>query len=79
VAGPWRGPAHGVAAGLLRRLLDHAEKQGFARIWLGTTDAFKAAHKFYEKHGFQQVEPDPLPPGFPRMAVDTRFYRLDVL
>ena len=29
-----------------------------------------------EKHGFIRVTPDQLPAAFPRMALDTRFYRL---
>ena len=43
---------------------------------LGTTDAFLAAHRFYEKHGFSRIDRDALPAAFPVMAVDTRFYRL---
>ena len=44
-------------------------------ILLGTTEQFQAAHRFYEKHGFTPVPQDDLPPHFPRMRLDTRFYR----
>ncbi len=70
-----RGPA-GAASALLATALEHARAHGVRQIWLGTTDRFLAAHRFYEKNGFAQVEVDDLPAAFPRMAVDTRFYRL---
>jgi len=70
-----RGAA-GAAQALLDTALGHARTHGLQTIWLGTTEAFKAAHRFYEKNGFEQVDPETLPATFPRMAVDTRFYRL---
>jgi N-acetylglutamate synthase-like GNAT family acetyltransferase len=76
VAADWRGREHGVAAGLLDRLIADARARGVRTILLGTTEAFAAAHRFYEKNGFVLVGEDALPPAFPRMAVDTRFYRL---
>lgn len=73
-----RGGRFGVAGALLERALDHARAQGVKTIFLGTTEKFKAAHRFYEKNGFAVVAAAALPSTFPRMAVDTRFYRLDV-
>lgn len=70
-----RGPV-GAAQALLDTALDHARAAGVRAVWLGTTDKFKAAHRFYEKNGFDRVEIADLPEAFPRMAVDTRFYRL---
>jgi N-acetylglutamate synthase-like GNAT family acetyltransferase len=78
VAADYRGGDAGVAAGLLATLVDHARETSLKQIFLGTTDAFKAAHRFYEKHGFDQVERELLPPDFSFMKVDTRFYRLVV-
>jgi N-acetylglutamate synthase-like GNAT family acetyltransferase len=78
VAATHRGGAHGVAAQLLRTLLDHARKNGLKTIYLGTTEKFHAAHRFYEKSGFELIEPESLPATFPRMAVDKRFYRLKI-
>ncbi|PZR30453.1 GNAT family N-acetyltransferase [Caulobacter segnis] len=70
-----RGAA-GAAAALLATALEHARTHGVGEVWLGTTERFQAAHRFYEKNGFTQVAADDLPAAFPRMAVDTRFYRL---
>ncbi|PZQ44970.1 MAG: GNAT family N-acetyltransferase [Phenylobacterium zucineum] len=66
----------GAAQALLDTALSHARDQGVRAVWLGTTDAFKAAHRFYEKNGFEVIGAATLPTAFPRMAVDTRFYRL---
>jgi N-acetylglutamate synthase-like GNAT family acetyltransferase len=74
VASSHRGRAAGVARALLDHLLDAAADRGLAQIYLGTTARFLAAHRFYEKNGFALVDADDLPPDFPRMAVDTRFY-----
>ena len=74
VAPSHRGADKGVAAELLQTLLGHARMTGIKDIYLGTTAQFKAAHRFYEKHGFELVESNDLPDSFPRMAVDTRFY-----
>ena len=68
------GGEAGVATQLLRTLEEHARRHGINELFLGTTDAFKAAHRFYEKHGYTQIEADRLPLVFVRLAVDTRFY-----
>ena len=74
VAATHRGRDKGVASLLLDRLIGDAAKAGVREIFLGTTDVFRAAHRFYEKNGFALVAPEELPESFPRMAVDTRFY-----
>jgi N-acetylglutamate synthase-like GNAT family acetyltransferase len=71
-----RGAAHGVAQRLLDTLLAHARAEGLARVWLGTTEFFKAAHRFYAKNGFAEIDQAALPGAFPRMKPDTRFYRI---
>jgi GNAT superfamily N-acetyltransferase len=68
----------GTAGRLLHAALARARRHGLRGIVLGTTEQFLAAHRFYEKHGFVPVPRENLPPGFPLMAVDTRFYRLDL-
>ena len=73
VAAAARGRTTGLAAALLDMLVGHARHAGLHTLWLGTTDAFVAAQRFYEKHGFAPVPPEALPASFPRMAVDTRF------
>lgn len=74
VAADYRGKEHGVASRLLKTLLEHAHGQALTYIFLGTTDKFLAAHRFYEKNGFVEIAKADLPPAFPVMAVDTRFY-----
>lgn len=64
----------GLAAQLLAALEAWCWQHGVTRLFLGTTDRFLAAHRFYEKHGFTRVEKDSLPATFPVMSVDTVFY-----
>ena len=77
VASEARG-AIGVARALLDVALAHAERVGISRIYLGTNDRLHAAHRFYEKNSFVRIDPSELPPSFPRMAVDSIFYRRSV-
>ena len=70
-----RGAGGGIAAALLGTLLGHAAASGMRDIFLGTTTKFLAAHRFYEKHGFERIDMAALPESFPVMAVDTVFYR----
>ncbi|MEN3368187.1 MAG: hypothetical protein V7609_330 [Verrucomicrobiota bacterium] len=72
----YRGPGHGVSARLLDTLLGWSRARGVKNIYLGTTEKFLAAHRFYERNSFQQIAANELPPSFPKMAVDSRFYRL---
>jgi N-acetylglutamate synthase-like GNAT family acetyltransferase len=78
VAQNWRGSSVKVAASLLDQALIHARQRQIKNIYLGTTDKFVAAHRFYEKNGFELVDKRALPPTFPLMAVDSRFYALRV-
>lgn len=73
VAATHRG-AEGVARRLLDALFAHADAHGIRAVFLGTTERFLAAHRFYEKHGFARIGAEDLPATFPRMHVDTRFY-----
>ena len=70
----FRGPEAGTAKRLLDTLTEHARASGAREIFLGTTAAFLAAHRFYEKNGFREIDRSALPPSFPIMAVDTRFF-----
>lgn len=76
VAADARGKEFGVAARLLESLVVHARAAGLAEILLGTTEKFLAAHRFYEKNGFSEIPAEDLPPSFPRMDVDSKFYAL---
>ena len=75
VAPGHRGTDVGIARRLLDTLLSHAKSIGMTDVYLGTTSAFRAAHRFYEKNGFTRVAPEDLPENFVRMVPDTRFYR----
>lgn len=68
----------GLAQALLDTLLAHAAAGGLEGLWLGTLSHMGAAHRFYERNGFARTAPEALPPDFPRMAVDTVFYRRDL-
>ena len=70
-----RGSEQGVSAGLLDTLLEWSRTREMKEVYLGTTEKFLAAHRFYERNGFEQIPAGNLPPKFPKMAVDTRFYR----
>jgi N-acetylglutamate synthase-like GNAT family acetyltransferase len=78
VQAPLRGKP-GVGQQLLDTLLRHCAERGVREIYLGTTIKYLAAHRFYEKNGFREISKHGLPPTFPIMAVDTKFYerRLD--
>ncbi|HET6330517.1 MAG TPA: GNAT family N-acetyltransferase [Holophagaceae bacterium] len=65
----------GLAQALLDTLVEHAAAAGLPGLWLGTLPHMHAAHRFYERNGFVRVELETLPPDFPRVAVDTVFYR----
>lgn len=68
----------GLAAALLDALLGWCRRAGVLEIYLGTTDRFLAAHRFYEKHGFARLTKASLPASFPVMAVDSVFYALQL-
>jgi len=64
----------GLASALLDTLTSWCAGAGMAALYLGTTDRFLAAHRFYAKHGFARIAKDALPSSFPVMAVDTVFF-----
>ena len=74
VAQEARGRVLGVAQKLLVALEGEASSRGIDKIYLGTTDFFKAAHRFYEKNGYEEISISDLPGDFPVMKIDTKFY-----
>jgi N-acetylglutamate synthase-like GNAT family acetyltransferase len=78
VASSHRGAHHGVAAALLHVLLTWCRARDIRAVFLGTTARFLAAHRFYEKNGFREISREALPPSFPVMVVDTKFYELQL-
>lgn len=75
VKSEYRGEGKGVARKLLGTVISHARERGVACIYLGTTPQLKAAHRFYEKNGFVEIQRSELPEAFPIVIVDTKFYR----
>lgn len=73
-----RGKDIGTANQLLCSLLSWARDKNVQEIYLGTTENFKAAHRFYEKKGFLEINKSDLPGTFPLMQVDTKFYKLSL-
>jgi N-acetylglutamate synthase-like GNAT family acetyltransferase len=78
VLSAYRGPAFNVAAQLLDALVRWCRSKQIHDVFLGTTSKFLAAHRFYEKNGFLEILKTQLPPTFPVMEVDSKFYRLSL-
>lgn len=72
----FRGKQYGIAAMLMQTLLQHCKETGITDIYLGTVDVMRAAHRFYEKNGFERLEKAHLPAYFPFMPADNMFYHL---
>jgi N-acetylglutamate synthase-like GNAT family acetyltransferase len=71
----YRGKEFGVGQQLLDTLVGWSKQKNIHEIFLGTTEKFVRAQRFYEKNGFEKIEKQSLPETFPLMEVDTRFYR----
>jgi GNAT superfamily N-acetyltransferase len=76
VAREYRGKSTGVAQMLMDTALDWCNARGVKEIYLGTAAQLHAAHRFYEKNDYVEVETSQLPSAFPLVSVDTIFYRL---
>jgi len=74
VRSKYRGPKHQVARRLLETLIGWCQEKRIREIFLGTTAKFVAAHRFYEKWGFDEIPKAGLPAAFPLMSVDSKFY-----
>ena len=71
----YRGKAFGIGQALLNTVFEWAKEKRLAAIFLGTTEKYLAAHRFYEKNGFIEIEKVDLPKSFPVMQEDTKFYK----
>ncbi len=78
VSSSHRGKDKGVAQLLMNTAVEWCSARGVQQIFLGTTERMHAAHRFYEKNGFTEVTNLQLPPNFPIVSVDTKFYRRDI-
>lgn len=77
VANEHRGT--GLAKRLLETAFNWAKAKECQTLFLGTTEKFLAAHRFYEKNGFISIPPEELPESFPIMKVDRKFYKKSLM
>ena len=78
VAKDYRGKVYGVGQMLLNSLIEWAKYKEIAEVFLGTTEKFNRAQRFYEKNGFIEIQKQELPEEFPLMDVDVRFYKYSI-
>jgi len=71
----YRGKVFSVGQNLLHTLITWSKHKGITEIYLGTTEKFIGAQRFYEKNGFIEIDKKELPETFPVMEVDIKFYR----
>jgi len=76
VKAEYRGSRYNISKMLLQKLIAWSKERSYQEIYLGTTEKFLAAHRFYEKNSFIQIAKETLPEPFPIMKVDTRFYKI---
>lgn len=74
----YRGQKTGFAKKLLDTVLNWSREHDVNTIYLGTTLAFRAAHRFYEKHGFREIARKDMPSYCQPMDCDEKFYQLDL-
>lgn len=71
----YRGKPLRVAKKLLTILCDWCRSKAITEIYLGTTDFFIAAQKFYEHNGFCEITQEELPIAFPVTPYHAKFYK----
>lgn len=71
----YRGKEIGIAKSLIETAIDWCKNRQVNEIYLGTTSSYHAAHRFYEKNRFREIQKSELPQNFPVMAVDSKFYQ----
>jgi N-acetylglutamate synthase-like GNAT family acetyltransferase len=74
----FRGRSQGLANELLATAINWCIGKNIHDIYLGTVEVLKAAHRFYEKNGFERIDLAELPSNFPVMGVDTIFYHISI-
>ncbi len=68
-----------LAQRLYETLLDYAKKEDFKELWLDTPPPAHAAHRFYERNGFELMPTESTPKDFKTPAVpNLRIYRLNI-
>jgi GNAT superfamily N-acetyltransferase len=75
----FEGKNYRVAKALLETAISWCLNKKVKNVFLGTTDKFKAAHRFYEKEGFIEIPSSELSTSFPIMKVDSKFYKKNII
>jgi len=75
----FRGKEFGTAQGLLNTLLIWSKENSLKEIYLGTLSHMHAAHSFYRRNGFIEINKNDLPEKFPLVHVDSMFFKLVLL
>lgn len=74
----FRGKERGGAQQLFNTLTAYCASHDICHLYLGTVDLLKAAHRFYERNGFQRISKDDLPSYFPTMMGENIYYQLSL-
>ena len=71
----YRGKPLSIGQNLMDTLQTTCDNKGIKEIYLGTVPNYYAAHRFYEKNGFERISESDLPNNFQIMGVDKYFYK----
>src|SRR5215203_4716149 len=74
----YRGKEFCIGQKLLDNSIDWARSKSVTEIFLGTTEKFVRAQRFYEKNYFIEIPKEDLPKNFPVMEVDVKFYKFSI-
>jgi len=75
----FRGKQSGVSSMLINTAKQWCVTHGIKTIFLGTVTQMIAAQRFYQNNDFTEISVAQLPPEFPLVHVDTKFYRCDFI
>lgn len=66
-----------LAQRLFETLLQYAQEKGYQELWLDTPPPAKAAHRFYERNGFELMPSERTPSTYKHPAIEgLKIYRL---
>ncbi len=74
----FRGKELLISQQLFEKLKQYCIHKQIEDLYLGTVDVLKAAHRFYEKNGFERLTKPELPSYFPHMMGENVYYHLQI-
>ncbi|MBF2707987.1 GNAT family N-acetyltransferase [Flavobacterium soyangense] len=74
----FRGKDLLISQQLLKALKNYCIYKQIDDLYLGTIDVLKAAHRFYEKNGFERLTKAQLPNYFPTMMAENVYYHFKI-